>query len=81
MNGVDGIIKEDFVVMNRESYKYYVNLGGIDYIGRGPDHLRSNEELEATAHICKKLGLTGLIMVGATDTMTDGVKLSQYLLD
>ena len=39
-NGATGLIIEDFVEMTRENFKYFVNLGGIDYIGRGPVSLR-----------------------------------------
>lgn len=41
INGVSGIMAEDFITMTRESFKLHYNLGGIDYIGRGPDSLRT----------------------------------------
>jgi diphosphate--fructose-6-phosphate 1-phosphotransferase len=81
INGVSGIMSEDFITMTRETFKNHLNLGGIDYIGRGPDSLRTLEEKQKTAKVCKKLGLTGLILVGATHTLTDGVYLSQYFVE
>jgi len=66
--------------MTRESFKYYVNLGGIDYIGRGYDELRSDFQKKKAAEVCTKLGLDGLVMVGATSTMTDAAHLSEYFL-
>ena len=42
INGVEGLYKEDFVEMTKESFSLYVNLGGIDYIGRGTDQLRTD---------------------------------------
>ena len=41
LNGIDGLINEKTVEMTRDTFKYFVNLGGIDYIGRGPDQLRT----------------------------------------
>lgn len=74
-------MKEDFIEMTRETFKYHLNLGGIDYIGRGPDQLRTPSERQRAAEVCQKLGLTGLILVGATGTLTDGVYLSQYFVE
>ena len=44
INGVEGLMKGEHVSMTKESFKNYVNLGGIDYIGRGPDELRTSEQ-------------------------------------
>ena len=66
--------------MTRETFKYFVNLGGIDYIGRGPDQLRTPYERQRAAEVCQKFSLTALIMVGATDAMTDCINLSQYFV-
>lgn len=43
INGVEGLMKDQHVRMTKESFKNYANLGGIDYIGRGPDELRTQE--------------------------------------
>lgn len=67
--------------MTIEKFKNYRNLGGIDYIGRGPDQLRSAEERKKAAEVCKKMNLSGLILVGATEALTDGVNLSQYFVE
>lgn len=81
INGVEGIYKEEFVEMTKESFSLYANLGGIDYIGRGTDQLRTETEKKRTAEVCQKLGLHGLVMVGATHTLTDGVYLTNYFLE
>ena len=41
INGVLGLLNNDYEVMTRETFQNYVNLGGIDYIGRGPDEIRT----------------------------------------
>ena len=81
INGVEGLYKEDFVEMTKESFSLYVNLGGIDYIGRGTDQLRTDQEKKRAAEVCQKLGLSGIVMVGATHTLTDGVYLANYFLE
>ncbi len=81
INGVEGLYKEDFVEMTKESFALYVNLGGIDYIGRGTDQLRTETEKKRAVEVCTKLGLSGLVMVGATHTLTDGAYLANHFLE
>ena len=80
INGVQGLMSADYEIMTRETFKNYVNLGGIDYIGRGADEIRSEVHKEKAAETCQKLGLDGLILVGATGAMTDCAHLSEYFL-
>jgi diphosphate-dependent phosphofructokinase len=80
INGVDGLLKEDFEIMTRETYQYFNNLGGIDYIGRGFDELRSDFQKQKAAEVCTKLGLDGLVLVGATTAMTDAAYLTEFFL-
>lgn len=78
INGVEGLHIAEYVEMTKESFALYVNLGGIDYIGRGTDQLRTDTEKKSAAEVCTQLNLDGLIMVGATHTLTDGVYLANY---
>lgn len=66
--------------MTADKFKNFKNLGGIDFIGRGPDQLRLAEERRRAAETCRKLKLNGLILVGATEALTDGVNLAQYFV-
>ena len=52
INGVEGLVKNMHVTMTKESFKNYVNLGGIDYIGRGPSELKTQEQREKAAERC-----------------------------
>jgi diphosphate--fructose-6-phosphate 1-phosphotransferase len=80
MNGVTGLMKEDTIEITEESFKPFRNLGGVDYLGRSHDQLRTPDQQAKAAEVCKKLGLTGLVLVGATHTLTDAALLSEYFL-
>lgn len=78
INGADGLVSNDFETMTRENFANYVNLGGYDYIGRGADELRSESDKQAALQNVTALGLTGLVLVGATGCMTDGLYLAEH---
>lgn len=41
VNGIGGLLSADYEIMTRETFKNYVNLGGMDYIGNGFNELRT----------------------------------------
>jgi len=77
MDGADGITNETLVKVTEESYAPYRNLGGYDYLGKSKDQL-DQSHFEPLANQCKKYGITGLVIVGATHTLTDCIKISEY---
>ena len=78
INGVDGLLADNSAVMTRENFALFVNLGGYDYIGRGPDELRTPEQRARALEVATAHGLTGLIFVGATGCMTDTAFLAEH---
>ena len=78
INGVDGLMSNTHEVMTRENFANYMNLGGYDYIGRGPDELRSDEQKQKALEVATNLGFTGLVFVGATGCMTDALYLAEF---
>ena len=78
INGVDGLLTENYEIITREHFKLYVNLGGYDFIGRGKDELRSMADKQQALESVNKLGLTGLVLIGATYAMTDAIYLAEY---
>lgn len=79
--GTVGMFNGEYIEITEENFKLYKNHGGFDYLGRSVDKIRTNEELSQTKNICEKLGLDGLVLVGATHTMTDCLLLTEYFLN
>jgi 6-phosphofructokinase len=44
INGLKGLMDENIVEINEESFKPFRNLGGYDYLGRSHDFLRTSVE-------------------------------------
>jgi diphosphate--fructose-6-phosphate 1-phosphotransferase len=78
VNGVDGLLNNEYEVITKDNFKNYVNLGGYDYIGRGADELRTETDQKKAFDTVMQLGLTGLVIVGATNAMTDAIYLVDY---
>jgi 6-phosphofructokinase len=73
-------MNEEIIEITEESFKPYRNLGGYDYLGRSHDYLRTVTEQKQAAHICKTHEISGLVMIGATHTLSDASSLSEYFL-
>lgn len=80
VDGVDGLLQDKIIEITEENFSTYRNLGGIDFLRRSRDSLRTEAELKKLHEVCQEHNLTGLVMVGATHTMTDCAIASQYLL-
>lgn len=78
LNGLDGVLNDRLKTITEESFAPYRNLGGCDYLGRSGNI--SKEYFPAVAESVKKHGITGLVMAGATHTMTDAASLTEYFL-
>lgn len=79
-NGTVGLFNKEYITITEEKFKYYSNLGGFDFLGRSADKIRTDEELLKTKATCTDLNLDGLILVGASHTMSDSLILSNYFL-
>jgi 6-phosphofructokinase 1 len=78
--GTIGMFKQSYIEITEENFSLYKNQGGFDFLGRSVDKIRIDEELEKTKNACEALDLDGLVLVGATHTLTDSLKLSEYFL-
>lgn len=70
-------MNDDLVEINEQSFAPYRNLGGYDYLGKTKEQL-TPEIIEDLARCVQKHGVTGLILVGATHTLTDCCKVQEF---
>jgi len=68
------------MTISEESFAPYRNLGGVDYLGRSSERL-PRENFQRVAEICAKNNFSGLILIGATHTLTDSASLAEYFLE
>lgn len=80
LGGNIGMTEGKYIYINECNFSMYRNTGGYEFLGRSSEKLRTNEDLAATLKVVTDLDLDGLLMVGASHTMTDALLLSNYFL-
>ena len=76
--GPSGLIEDDYIVMTDEYINQYRNTGGFDIIGSGRTKLETNEQFAVVAEVCKKHGITAVVIIGGDDSNTNAAVLAEY---
>lgn len=79
-NGSTGFLSENVIEITEENFKLYNNHGGFDYLGRSVDKIRSSSELKTAASVCSKLDLDGLLIVGASHSLSDAALITEHFI-
>jgi len=76
--GPSGLIEDDYIVFDDEYINQYRNTGGFDIIGSGRTKLETNEQFAIVAEVCKKHGITAVVIIGGDDSNTNAGVLAEY---
>ena len=76
--GPSGLIEDDYIVMTDEYIDKFRNTGGFDIIGSGRTKLETNEQFAIAAEVCKKHGITAIVIIGGDDSNTNAGILAEY---
>ena len=77
-NGPIGLINDDYLVFDDEYINAYRNTGGFDIIGSGRTKLETKEQFAIVAEVCKKHGITAIVIIGGDDSNTNAAVLAEY---
>ena len=77
--GPSGLIEDDYIIMTDDYINQYRNTGGFDIIGSGRTKLETNEQFAIVAEVCKKHGITALVIIGGDDSNTNAAVLAEYM--
>ena len=77
-NGPIGLIEDDYIIFDDEYINQYRNTGGFDIIGSGRTKLETNEQFAIVAEVCKKHGITAIVIIGGDDSNTNAAVLAEY---
>ncbi|MBR5500864.1 MAG: diphosphate--fructose-6-phosphate 1-phosphotransferase, partial [Clostridia bacterium] len=76
--GPSGLLEDDYVIFDDAFINAYRNTGGFDIIGSGRTKLESEEQFAVVADVCKKHGITALVIIGGDDSNTNAAVLAEY---
>ena len=76
--GPSGLIEDDYLIFDDEYINQYRNTGGFDIIGSGRTKLESEEQFAVVAEVCKKHGITAIVIIGGDDSNTNAGVLAEY---
>ncbi|MBQ1505674.1 MAG: diphosphate--fructose-6-phosphate 1-phosphotransferase, partial [Erysipelotrichales bacterium] len=76
--GPSGLLNDDYRIMDDEYIDQYRNTGGFDIIGSGRTKLETEEQFAVAAEVCKKHGITAIVIIGGDDSNTNAAVLAEY---
>ena len=77
-NGPAGLIEDNFIVFEDDYIDQFRNTGGFDIIGSGRTKLETEAQFEVAAEVCKKHGITAVVIIGGDDSNTNAAVLAEY---
>lgn len=78
LGGPAGIIDGKYIELTDEIIDAYRNTGGFDIIGSGRTKLETEEQFQASLENCKKLDITGIVIIGGDDSNTNAAMLAEW---
>ena len=76
--GPSGLIEDDYIIFDDAYINEYRNTGGFDIIGSGRTKLETDEQFAIAADVCKKHGITAIVIIGGDDSNTNAAVLAEY---
>ena len=77
--GPSGLLDDDYIEMTDEFIDQYRNTGGFDIIGSGRTKLETVPQFEIAAKVCKRHGITAIVIIGGDDSNTNAAVLAEYM--
>jgi len=77
--GPSGLLEDDYLIFTDEYIDQYRNTGGFDIIGSGRTKLETKEQFAVAAEVCKKHGITAIVIIGGDDSNTNAAVLAEYM--
>ena len=78
LGGPSGLIEDKYVVFDDAFIDAYRNTGGFDIIGSGRTKLETEEQFKIASEVCKKHGITAIVIIGGDDSNTNAAVLAEY---
>ena len=78
LGGPSGLTDDKTLLITDEYINKFRNTGGFDIIGSGRTKLETVEQFDKAAKVCKKHGITAIVIIGGDDSNTNAAVLAEY---
>ena len=76
--GPGGLVDHNYMELTSDIIDEYRNTGGFDIIGSGRTKLETEEQFAIVSEVCKKHGVTAVVIIGGDDSNTNAAVLAEY---
>lgn len=76
--GPSGLLEDSYIEFDDAYINQFRNTGGFDIIGSGRTKLETEEQFAVVAEVCKKHGITAIVIIGGDDSNTNAAVLAEY---
>ena len=76
--GPAGLLEDSYIEFEDDYIDQFRNTGGFDIIGSGRTKLETEEQFAVAAEVCKKHGITAIVIIGGDDSNTNAAVLAEY---
>lgn len=76
--GPSGLLEDSYIEFDDEYINQFRNTGGFDIIGSGRTKLETEEQFAVASEVCKKHGITAIVIIGGDDSNTNAAVLAEY---
>ena len=76
--GPSGLLEDNYLIFDDEYINKFRNTGGFDIIGSGRTKLETEEQFAVAAEVCRKHGITAIVIIGGDDSNTNAAVLAEY---
>ena len=76
--GPSGLLEDNYLIFDDAYINQFRNTGGFDIIGSGRTKLESEDQFAVAAEVCKKHGITAIVIIGGDDSNTNAAVLAEY---
>ena len=80
LGGPSGIIDGKYIEFTDEFINQYRNTGGFDIIGSGRTKLETEDQFQESLKVCKKLGISAVVIIGGDDSNTNAALLAEWFV-
>ncbi len=78
LGGPSGLIDGKYIELTADIIDEYRNSGGFDIIGSGRTKLEETEQFDKGMEVCRRLGITAIVIIGGDDSNTNACVLAEY---